>query len=213
VNQIILNIGYTNIAFSRTSSGSTEFKESLKEESHTGLQMLLKDPKLPADERTGVFNELVARAWGGLGADARKDVTGLLGHFRKGTINEDELEQLLVLIAIDPTELRLPLVNGKLPDAADKPPPAEEPTGSMSYDAIYAQLKVPATTPERRKDLVDELGIRQCGEMPQGENRNKLASLLIRHRERTLSPKEEKTLAWFLGIPEDQLAPQARRSA
>lgn len=207
MNLVVLNIGRSNICFSRTSAGSEEFRKSLKGHGHSALQAMFKDPKLSPDNRTGVLNELVARAWANLSKDGKKQLTDLLGQFKNGALRPDGLRKMAGLLDIDADEFRV---------ASSAPPPAagaggapEKPTASMTYDAIYTELKAANTTPERRKNLVDELGIRQCDEMPEGENRNKLVVLLIRHREGTLSQRDSKNLAWYLGIPADQLAPPA----
>src|SRR5690349_17581159 len=91
MNQIVLVTEGVNVSFSVTGSGTPEFKESLKDQSHIGLQMLIADAKLSAEQRTGVFNELVARAWRKLDADARKDVSSLLALFRQSALTADGL--------------------------------------------------------------------------------------------------------------------------
>jgi hypothetical protein len=213
VSEIVLNIGRKKISFSKKSSGSEDFQNSLKEEAHTTLQMMFKDPALPSDNRTGVFNELVGRAWANLDKDGKKEVTDFLSQFKKGTLGPEELERMLTLLSVDPEEVSLaPMGAPPLTTTETARKPTQANPGSMSFDAIYAELKESTTATERRKMLIDELGIRQCSDMPEGENRNKLVVLLIRHRERTLSPRDAKTLAWYLGITADQLAPQAQRA-
>jgi hypothetical protein len=216
VSEIFLNIGRTKISFSKKSGGSEEFQNSLKDETHSTLQMMFKDPAVSPDNRTGVLNELVGRAWAKLDKDGKKELTDLLGKFKKSMLSPDELEKLLTLLSIDPEEVRLAATGTPsapaVSTASTARKPAPESPGSMTYDAIYAELKESATATERRKSLIDELGIRQCSDMPEGENRNKLVVLLIRHRERTLNSKDCKTLAWYLGISADQLAPQIQRA-
>lgn len=213
MSEIVLVIGRTKISFSKTSSGSEEFQNYLKEEAHSTLQMMFKDPGLPPENRTGVLNELVGRAWAELNKERKKELTDRLGQFKKGILLPHELEEMLDLLSVDPEEVQLATTSTPSePIASTARTPAEASPGSMSFDAIYAELKVPATATERRKRLIDELGIRQCSDMPEGENRNKFIVLLIRHRERTLNARDCKTLAWYLGITADQLAPQAQRA-
>lgn len=91
--------------------GATDqYKQDLKGKDDVTLKEMLKDPKLTADQRAAILDELAMRAKeteeaespGGGGGD---EIDELMKKLRNGTITEEEMEKLAGLLGVDVAEL------------------------------------------------------------------------------------------------------------